>query len=149
VAGGTNFNAVPAECSFTVDRRTNPEEPLEREKRTLLAVVQRFRKRGMKIETRIFQEEPAAGFSAQEPVAQALAASARQIAGRAPRFAMCPGLLEIRFYAQRGVPAFAFGPGRLEVAHGPSECVALKKVSEFAAVYALAAARILAPGTGA
>jgi len=149
VAGGTNFNAVPAECSFTVDRRTNPEESLEREKRALFAVVERFRKRGFKIEASVFQEEPAAGFSPREPVAQALAESALQIIGHAPRFAMCPGLLEIRFYAQLGVPAFAFGPGLLEVAHGPSECVALKKVNEFTAIYALAAARILAPGRGA
>jgi len=32
VEGGTGFNAVPAECSFTVDRRINPEEDLETER---------------------------------------------------------------------------------------------------------------------
>ena len=146
VAGGANFNAVPAECSFTVDRRINPEEPLEREKRALLAVVERFRRRGFDVTAHVFQQEHAAGIRSDDPVAQAMARSAQEITGRAPRFEMCPGLLEIRFYAQRGVPAFAFGPGRLEVAHGPSECVALKKVYEFTAIYALAAARILAPG---
>jgi succinyl-diaminopimelate desuccinylase len=145
VAGGTNFNVVPAECSFTVDRRINPEESLAREKRALVAVLERFRRRGIELEARIFQEEPAAGISSQESVAQALAQSAREICGQTPRFEMCPGLLEIRFYAQRGVPAFAYGPGRLEVAHGPHECVALNSVYEFTAIYALAAARILAP----
>jgi succinyl-diaminopimelate desuccinylase len=149
VAGGTNFNAVPGDCSFTVDRRINPEESLAREKRALLAVLERFRRRSIELDARIFQEEPAAGISSSEPVAQALVESAREISGRAPRFEMCPGLLEIRFYAQRGVPAFAYGPGRLEVAHGPHECVALKKVYEFTAIYALAAARILAPAGGA
>ena len=142
--GGTNFNAVPAEFSFTLDRRINPEESLHREKRALLEVVHQFRSRGMQVEAQIFQEEPAAGFSSQEPVARALAESAREILGRAPRFEMCPGLLETRYYAQCGVPAFAFGPGRLEVAHGPVESVALKKVYEFTAIYALASARILA-----
>jgi len=149
VAGGTNFNAVPAECSFTVDRRINPEESLAREKRALLAVIERFRKRGFELDVRVFQEEPAAGFSSQEPVAQAFRESAREITGHSPGFEVCPGLLEIRFYAQRGVPAFAFGPGRLEVAHGPNECVAMKNVYAFTAIYALAAARILAPGEGA
>ncbi|HXR09191.1 MAG TPA: M20/M25/M40 family metallo-hydrolase, partial [Candidatus Acidoferrales bacterium] len=149
VAGGTNFNAVPGECSFTVDRRINPEESLVREKRALLAVLERFRKRGFELDSKIFQEEPAAGISSDEPVAQGLAENAREISGRVPRFEICPGLLEIRFYAQLGVPAFAFGPGRLEVAHGPNECVALKKVYEFTAIYALAAARILAPAGGA
>ena len=143
--GGTNFNAVPAEYSFTVDRRINPEESLAREKRALLAVVERFRKRGIKLDAHIFQEEPAAGFQADEPVAQAMVASAREVTGRAPRFELCPGLLEIRYYAQRGVPAFAYGPGQLEVAHGPNESIVLKKVYEFAAIYALAAARILSP----
>lgn len=143
--GGTNFNAVPAEYSFTLDRRINPEESLAREKRALLAVVERFRKRGFELDADIFQEESAAGGSAEEPVARALAESAREITGRAPRFEMCPGLLEIRFYAQRGVPAFAYGPALLEVAHGPNESVVLKKVYEFTAIYALAAARILAP----
>jgi succinyl-diaminopimelate desuccinylase len=145
VAGGTNFNAVPSECWFTVDRRINPEEPLEREKRALLSVIAKFRGRIPHggVEAQIFQEEPAAGFSPKEPVARALRESVRELTGRAPRLEMCPGLLEIRSYAQRGVPAFAFGPGRLEVAHGPRENVQLKKVSECAAIYALAAARIL------
>ncbi|HXZ20295.1 MAG TPA: ArgE/DapE family deacylase [Candidatus Acidoferrales bacterium] len=147
-AGGTNFNAVPAEFSFTVDRRINPEESLVREKRALLAVIERFRGRGFRIDAQIFQEEPAAGFAPNSPVALAMAQSARTITGRTPAFEMCPGLLEIRFYAQRGVPAFAFGPGRLEVAHGPSESVVLKKVYDFTAIYALAAARILSPNAG-
>ncbi len=146
VAGGTNFNAVPGECSFTVDRRINPEESLAREKRALLAVLQRFRARFPRgaIEARIFQQEPAAGFSPNEPVARALGECVREITGRAPRFEMCPGLLESRFYAHRGVPAFAYGPGMLELSHGPRENVALKRVFECAAIYALAAARILA-----
>ena len=143
MSGGTNFNAVPAECCFTIDRRINPEESLDSETRSLLRIIARARRRGIHVSAEIFQHEPAAGFSADEPVAQALAHSAREITGRAPRFEMCPGLLEIRFYAARGVPAYAFGPGKLEVAHGPHESVVLKKVCEFTSIYALAAARIL------
>lgn len=41
------------------------------------------------------------------------------------------------------MPAFAYGPGRLEVAHGPNEFVALEDVCSCAAVYALTAARLL------
>ena len=146
--GGSNFNAVPAECWFTLDRRINPEEPLEGEKRALLRILERFRRRGTQCSVEVLQEEPAAGFSPDEPVARALAESARQVLGRTPRFEMCPGLLEIRFYAQRSVPAFAYGPGKLEVAHGPRECVTLQNVYAFTSIYALAAARVLAPGAG-
>src|SRR5262249_7603842 len=35
VEGGTNFNVVPDACTFTVERRFNPEEDLEAEKARL------------------------------------------------------------------------------------------------------------------
>jgi acetylornithine deacetylase/succinyl-diaminopimelate desuccinylase-like protein len=56
---------------------------------------------------------------------------------------MCPGLLEIRYYAALGVPAYAYGPGRLEVAHGPEEFVDLRRIMDCAAVYALVALDML------
>jgi succinyl-diaminopimelate desuccinylase len=58
---------------------------------------------------------------------------------------MCPGLLEIRFYAAQGVPAYAYGPGLLSVAHGPNEYVDLRKVLDCSAVYAHAALEMLHP----
>jgi succinyl-diaminopimelate desuccinylase len=56
---------------------------------------------------------------------------------------MCPGLLETRFYAQRGIPALACGPGLLSVSHGPNEFVSLREMENSAAVYALTAIRLL------
>jgi acetylornithine deacetylase/succinyl-diaminopimelate desuccinylase-like protein len=48
-----------------------------------------------------------------------------------------PGLLEIRFYAAQGMPAFTYGPGLLSVAHGPNEYVDLRRIVDTAAIYAL------------
>jgi acetylornithine deacetylase/succinyl-diaminopimelate desuccinylase-like protein len=59
---------------------------------------------------------------------------------------MCPGLLEIRFYVERGIPAFAYGPGLLTVAHGPNEFVPIDRIVQCAAVYALTAAELLGNG---
>jgi succinyl-diaminopimelate desuccinylase len=56
---------------------------------------------------------------------------------------MCPGALEIRWYARRGIPAFAYGPGLLEVSHGQREAVDLESLYRNVLVYALAAARLL------
>ncbi len=143
--GGTNFNIVPSECSFTVDRRINPEEDFQTEKESLLGLLERFQRNGIDLETEIFQEGRSAGISESDPVAQALAESVEEITGCRPSFEMCPGLLEIRFYAEKGVPAFAYGPGLLSVSHGPNEFVALDNVFSCAAVYALAAVKLLGP----
>lgn len=143
--GGTNFNLVPAECSFTVDRRINPEEDLETEKQRLLTLFDKLRRDGIELDVEILQEGVSSGFSKDEPVAQALAESVEAITGRIPSFEMCPGLLEIRFYSRRGIPAFAYGPGLLSVSHGPDEFVRLDDIYTCTAVYALTAVRLLAP----
>jgi succinyl-diaminopimelate desuccinylase len=141
--GGTNFNAVPAECSFTVDRRINPEENLATEKNRLLAILNRLRRGGIQMETDIFQEGNSVAVPESQPQARILAKSIQDITRRAAQFEMCPGLLETRFYARRGIPALACGPGRLSVSHGPNEFVSVREMEYCAAVYALTAAQLL------
>jgi succinyl-diaminopimelate desuccinylase len=144
--GGTNFNLVPAECAFTLDRRINPEENLAGEKAALFTLFDTCRRDGIALEVEILQEGSAAGVSSAHPMARALAESVQAVTGKPAKFGMCPGLLENRFYAEQGIPAFAYGPGLLTVSHGPHEFVPLSRIPECAAVYALAAAQILAPG---
>ena len=143
--GGTSFNTVPDACSFTVDRRINPEEDFEAEKRRLFAVLDQARA-GVDLEVEILQEGRSCGIPESGPVGQALARSIEKVTGRAPQFEMCPGLLEIRFYVERGIPAFAYGPGLLTVAHGPNEFVPIDRIVQCAAVYALTAAELLGNG---
>jgi len=140
--GGTNFNAVPDECSFTVDRRINPEEDFEVEKRRLLDAIDRVHT-PVSVEVEVIQEGRSSGSDEHGPLGRALAESVLAVTGRAARFELCPGLLEIRFYADRGVPAFAYGPGLLTVSHGPDEFVPIDRIVECAQIYALTAARVL------
>lgn len=141
--GGTNFNVVPENCWFTVDRRINPEENFETEKASLLRVLEGCRRDGLPVTWEILQAAPPANCGAEQALARALARSVHTVTGEPARFEMCPGLLEIRFYAACGIPAYAYGPGLLSVAHGPNEYVDLRKVQECAAVYALTAAELL------
>jgi succinyl-diaminopimelate desuccinylase len=141
--GGTNFNVVPEECWFTIDRRINPEENLEEEKARLLGVLESCRHQGIPLEWEVFQEGRSSACREEEPLGTALARSVQAVTGAAPRFEMCPGLLEIRFYAAQGVPAYAYGPGLLPVAHGPNEYVDLRKVADCAAIYSLTALEML------
>lgn len=142
--GGTNFNVVPSECAFTVDRRINPEEDITVEKKKLLEIFHRAKNRGMDIEVKILQEGASSGISEENPLAMTLAESAGEVTGKTPSFAMCPGLLETRFYIQKRIPAFAYGPGFLELSHGPDEYIEIENIHQCAAVYALTASRILA-----
>jgi succinyl-diaminopimelate desuccinylase len=142
-AGGTNFNVVPAECWFTMDRRINPEEDLAAEKTKLLDVLERCKQDGIPLEWGIVQEGASTVCDEGGPLGKALFRSVHAVTGEAPRFEMCPGLLEIRFYAAQGMPAFAYGPGLLSVAHGPSEYVDLRRIVETAAIYALTAIEML------
>jgi acetylornithine deacetylase/succinyl-diaminopimelate desuccinylase family protein len=143
VEGGTNFNVVPDACTFTVERRFNPEEDLDSEKARLLALFDQVRQQGIQLELDVLQEGPSCGVAADHPVALALAETAEAVTGERPAFEMCPGLLETRWYARRGVPALAYGPGFLEVAHGPNEVVEIERIYQFIIVYALVAARLL------
>jgi len=143
--GGSNFNVVPEKCWFTVDRRINPEEDLAAEKARLLAILESCKRDGIPLEWEILQEGSSAACDEDAALGQALSRSIRAVTGDAPRFEMCPGQLEIRFYAAQGIPAYAYGPGLLSVAHSPNEYVDLRKVIETAAIFALAAIETLNP----
>jgi acetylornithine deacetylase/succinyl-diaminopimelate desuccinylase family protein len=144
VEAGSNFNVVPEACRFTIDRRTNPDEDFDAERERLMAVFDAARADGIDLDVRVFQEGRPAQTAPDGALGAALASATTEVEGNAPAFEMCPGLLETRFYAARGVPALAYGPGILAVSHGPREFVRISRMIACAQVYALTAARLLA-----
>ncbi len=141
--GGVNFNAVPHECFFTIDRRANPEEGAAQAKAELLQTLETIRSRGIDLDWEVLQEGDAASTPTDCELAGALSAACLAAQGRAPRYVMCPALTELRFFARAGVPAFVFGPGLLEVSHGPDEYVPLENLRQACAIYALTAIGML------
>jgi succinyl-diaminopimelate desuccinylase len=137
--GGTNFNVVPGECWFTIDRRINPEEDLPTEKAKLGDILESCKRDGIPLDWEILQEGSSASSAEEWSIGEALSRSILTVTGETARFEMCPGLLETRFYAAQGIPAFAYGPGLLSVAHGPNEYVDMRKIIDTAAIYALTA----------
>ena len=146
VDAGANFNVVPAECRFTIDRRTNPDEDFEAEKQNLMAMLDSARAEGVDLEVRTIQEGRSSSTAPDGALARALSDAVAAVTGAAPAFEMCPGLLETRFYAERGVPALAYGPGILAVSHGPREFVKIERMIECAKIYALTAISMLGAG---
>jgi acetylornithine deacetylase/succinyl-diaminopimelate desuccinylase family protein len=142
--GGTNFNIVPDRCWFTIDRRINPEENLAAERARILDVLEGCKRDGIPLEWETLQEASSASSRQEEPLGKAVAEAIKEVTGESAEFELCPGLLETRFYSARRIPAYAYGPGLLSVAHGPNECVDLRKVIECAGIYAVAARKLLA-----
>jgi succinyl-diaminopimelate desuccinylase len=143
VAGGSNFNVVPDRCTFTVDRRINPEESMETEEEELMKIIEDAPPSGASVQVEVLQRASSSASDARSATARKLARSAARVLKEEPSFELCPGLLETRFYAQQHIPAFAYGPGLLSVAHGPHEFVNLKRTRDFALIYALTAYDIL------
>jgi acetylornithine deacetylase/succinyl-diaminopimelate desuccinylase-like protein len=135
---GAGFNAVPGSAWFSVDRRFNPEEQLERELARLTGMINETAEAvGAKVDIEVLQEQPSGSTDQTHPAAQALARCIDAVEGAAPVFQMCPGVLDTRWYSQLGVPAFAYGGGRLDISHGPDEYIDEGAMRRCAAVYAL------------
>jgi len=143
VDAGSNFNVVPDVCRFTIDRRTNPDEDFAVEKRRLVELIEGSVSDRTQASLTIIQEGQSSASSMEEPLARTLTDAVAAVTGETPDAEMCPGLLETRFYASAGVPAYAYGPGLLSVSHGPSEFVRISRMVECAKIYALVAAQML------
>jgi acetylornithine deacetylase/succinyl-diaminopimelate desuccinylase-like protein len=142
--GGSNFNVVPGSAYFTVDGRYNPEEDLDVELERLTGIVNAAAQEiHADVSVTVTQMQPSAGTDQTHPAATALARVVHEVEGSAPPFEMCAGILETRWYAQLGIPAFGYGAGRLDVSHGPNEYIDEAAMRRCAAVYALYAHDVL------
>jgi succinyl-diaminopimelate desuccinylase len=140
---GAGFNAVPGSAWFSIDRRFNPEEELEQELSRLTGMIDEAADAaGAEVEVEVLQKQPSGSTDRTHPAAQALAQCIEAVEGAPPSFQMCPGVLDTRWYSQLGIPAFAYGGGRLDVSHGPDEYIDEAAMRRCAAVYALFAQRV-------
>jgi succinyl-diaminopimelate desuccinylase len=138
---GVGFNAVPGSAWFSIDRRFNPEEELDEELERLTdTLTEAAGAAGAKVEIDVLQRQPSGSTDQAHPAAQTLAQCITAVEGAAPSFQLCPGVLETRWYSQLGIPAFAYGGGRLEISHGPDEDIDEAAMRRCAAIYALFAA---------
>jgi acetylornithine deacetylase/succinyl-diaminopimelate desuccinylase-like protein len=135
---GASFNVVPGSAWFSVDRRFNPEEDLDRELARLTDTIdEAATAAGARVEIEVLQAQPASSTDRGHPEARVLARCVEAIEGAEATFRLCPGVLDTRWYSQLGIPAFAYGGGRLDVSHGPDEYIEEAAMRRCAAVYAL------------
>jgi succinyl-diaminopimelate desuccinylase len=140
---GAGFNVVPGSAWFSVDRRFNPEEDLDSELARLTDTIEAAAAAaGAQVDIEVLQAQPSGSTDQDHPAGRTLAQCVEAVAGARATFRLCPGVLETRWYSQLGIPAFAYGGGRLDVSHGPDEYIDEAAMRSCAAVYALFAAQI-------
>jgi succinyl-diaminopimelate desuccinylase len=138
---GAGFNVVPGSAWFSVDRRFNPEEDLDEELARLTGMIDDAAEAaGAHVDIEVLQKQPSAATDQHHPAARTLARCVEAVEGAGATFRLCPGVLDTRWYSQLGIPAFAYGGGRLDVSHGPGEYIDEAAMRRCAAVYALFAA---------
>ncbi len=140
---GVNFNVVPDKAFFTVDRRLNPEEQPLDAKQELMKIFEAAERQGIKISTKVLQEGESSTADPNSPLAIALKDTVERLKGKRPSFELCPGLCEIRFFNNQGIPAYAYGPGLLEVSHGPNEYVRISDMRMCSEVFIRATLRLM------
>ena len=140
--GGTNFNIVPAEFAFTIDRRPNADESYDEARGEVLALLESARDDGIDLDWEVLQDARNAVTPAESGFVETVSAAAASVTGSAPSVTCCPGVLETRVYSRLGVPAVAFGPGLIERMHTPDEDVPVDNLVAAARVYTRVAAAL-------
>jgi len=134
---GAGFNVVPGSAWFSVDRRFNPEEQLDQELSRLTGMIEAAADAaGAHVDIEVLQAQPSGSTDRDHPAARTLARCIEAVEGAGPMFQLCPGVLDTRWYSQLGIPAFAYGAGRLDVSHGPDEYIDEAAMRRCAGVYA-------------
>ncbi len=148
IAGGDQPSTVAAVCRIHIDRRTVPGETYEgvlAEIRDLLAEVERAlpglsTSVGRMPGGMATLEHRSTVLEESHPLAQALAAAAREIRGRDEPATAFPAWTDAALLSNfAGIPCAVLGPGDLAHAHSPREFVPLAEVEEAALLYARAA----------
>lgn len=79
--GGTNFNIVPDEFSFTIDRRPNPEGDHEAAKAELLGVLDEARSSRIAVDWKVIQDSESSFTDRGGELPEAVASATLQISG--------------------------------------------------------------------
>ena len=124
IDGGTAKNIVPAECSFLVEWRPIPNQPLPFVADQLQQLATRFSTDHVEIDVDIQRMDPGFETPTDSPVIQALLGDSRTSVQTIAFGTEAPWL------ARMGAEAVVIGPGSMLTAHSPRECVPIKELDD-------------------
>ena len=151
IEGGVFYGVYPGHAWFGTDVRVLPGMERQAVVTELEAFVETLRRRDPELDVEVDTHPrewdwiPPMELSPDEPVVRATLAAAKTVLGREPKIGGLPGGTDAHsMFNDGGIPTIpAFGPGMLELAHGPDERVPVEDIIIAAKVYALAALHYL------
>jgi len=149
-AGQTaQLNVMPDEAVAYVDIRTTLAQKHDEVRAALQTILKQLAQtdKDFKAEIEFIEDRPVVGISKDEPIASISAQAYRDITGKDPIWNGVPGATDGTFLsAWKNIPCLVNGPGPRHIPHHKDEYVEIDELYECAKIYALAAARFLAPG---
>lgn len=148
IRGGDKVNVVPASCIAEIDRRSVPPETKESVIATVEKAVSMARERFPEIDARVelpFYGDPFEVDESSEIVTTTTAA-VEEATGAPATIMGFRGASDARFFSQYGAQVVVWGPGDITLAHTARESIDLDELVQGAVGYAIAFARLLAPG---
>ncbi len=136
--GEVSINTIPGTSIFSIDRRLIPEECITKAQDEIEKQLKEYStKTGVPVEAEILLKATPCLVDVQSRLCQVLLENARAILSRLPRYALCSGHLDIRFFNTYGIPMVAYGAGGLAVAHAPNEFVEVDQLVDLTKIYLL------------
>jgi succinyl-diaminopimelate desuccinylase len=142
LSGGTQFNMVPEFCSFSIDWRFSPEQSLSQIKSTVYTIIDQMKEQGKSIDL-IPILETEGFYTPPETELYGVIKDAVEHVRDSAVAEICPGFLDIRYFAFQNIPAIAYGPGLLEYAHGPHEYVEIQDLMDAVKIFELVGKKIV------
>jgi succinyl-diaminopimelate desuccinylase len=135
---GAKINTVPAQASFSIDRRVLAvEDPAaaERDLRSFLAAAA-HRIPGCKITVSKVSENFSCFSKPTHPFFKAMAAAVRDVRGKPTSFHVSTGFNDVHYFSQHlKIPTLGYGPGGDDI-HAVDECARIKDLVSSAKIYA-------------
>ncbi|MFA5049462.1 MAG: ArgE/DapE family deacylase [Candidatus Micrarchaeia archaeon] len=131
-SGGSKFNVIPGEFSFTVDRRIIPEEDIIDVKKQIMRVIDDFKvkNREYTVQIKTLLEAKPAYVSKNSTISKVLFNNITKVIGKTPSFFLLPGFLDMRFFVNEAkIDCVNYGVegGNL---HGDDEFVYTKTICD-------------------
>jgi succinyl-diaminopimelate desuccinylase len=141
---GRAANMVPDRCTLTVDRRFIPEEKVEDVKDEFSSLLQKLQREDPELRYQLkFGEINACSTPKDSHLCRTLNESVKKVTASKPSITMCPGTLDMRYFAGAGIQTVAYGPGLMELSHIENEYVLIDDLIAAAKIYALTALKLL------